>query len=179
MIEYKVATNSFQTIILASQRPMVPCRDHGSLPPALWGGAPDRPVLVNQNGEFKTRGEIEGIYETQPYYRLLDEGFRKLVSFAEVGAQALEELEVREPNEDYDSGLLAEFIPHCEHREYTSISSEDDVLEDFLSTGTGEPSIKIRHFEVEAQGSDEATYVAFVILDNATYKVVIHERYYR
>ncbi len=156
---------------------MVPCRGRGNLPPTLWGGADNQPVLVNQNGDFKTRGDLEDIYETQPYYDLISGGYRTLVSFAQVGAEAVESLEVRESNEDYDSFLLAEFIPWCECREYTTIDSEDDVLESFLYTGTGEPSIKIRHFEVETQGNDESTYEGFVILDNATYKVVIHERY--
>lgn len=178
MVEYKVATNSFETTVFASQAPMVPCRDHGNLPPALWGGSPDRPVLINENGEFKTRKEIQAIYETQAYYNLVMGGYRAITAFAQLNAEAVEDLEVWCNDFDHDTLYVVEFTPHAqEGRVYHPILDEDGVIEvherDFMGRSM---KILVPHEEVSPQGEDDATYVAYVAFGGATYRAVIHER---
>ncbi len=178
MKEYRVATDTFETLIKSSETPMVPCRDHGSLPPVLWGGAADSPVLVDQHGDFKTRGDLEDIYETQPYYDLIFGGYRTLVSFAQVGLEAIEELEVWQNDPDHTASYHVEFIPHAEKgRVYSPVLDEDEVIEvhnrDFMGRTV---KFLVPHEEIDPQGNDDGTYVAYVTFNNATYRAVIHQR---
>lgn len=176
--EYKVATTSFETTVKSSQAPMVPCRDHGNLPPVLWGGADDRPVFVNKEGEFKTRQDLEDIYETQPYYDLIMGGYRKIVYFAQTCAEAVEELEVWQNDPDHTAVYHIEFTPHADKdRVYSPILDEDEVIEvherDFMGRSM---KILVPHEEISPEGDDDGTYVCYVVFDNATYRAIIHER---
>ena len=178
MKEYKVATTSFETTVKSEVAPMVPCRDHGNLPPVLWGGAAARPILVHQNGDFKTRHELEDIYETQPYYDLIMGGYKRVVSFAELGAEAVEDLEVYKNDPDHTAVCWIEFTPHAEKdRVYTPILDEDEVIEvhqrDFMGRSM---KILVRYEEIDPQGNDDGTYLVYVAFNNATYRAVIHQR---
>ena len=178
MKEYKVATTSFEAVIKSSETPMVPCQDHGNLPPSLWGGAADRPVLINQKGDFKTRQDLEKIDETQPYYDLIMGGYRKLVSYAQVGLEAIEELEVWQNDPDHTASYHVEFIPHAEKgRVYSPVLDEDEVIEvherDFMGRTV---NFLVPHEEIDPVGNDDATYVAYVTFSSATYRAVIHQR---
>lgn len=120
-------------------------------------------MMINNSGEFKTRGELQDLYETEAYYGLIDQGFRKVKAFAELNATPDESLEVYRGSHCGSRTTIAEFTPCSEDTNYTEVFDEDDVV-------SWSSDILVPHQEIS-----DNQYVAFVVLraTMATYKVSI------
>ena len=178
MAIFIVTTSDFTAQVNSPTPPMVPNPDFSRNSPAYWGGEANSPAIVNEAGEFLTRAEVEAIHGSQPYYDLMAGGYRTLTSFAEVGAEASEDLEIYGNDSDHDTLYVVEFIPHAEEdRAFTNISSEDNVIEiherDFMGRTC---RILVPNKEIPAMDTYDGTSVAYVSFKNSTYKALIHQR---
>lgn len=171
MVEYKVTQKGGGEVILPLPKaPIVPKTTHNPTNPSRWGGDEESIVAVNNSGEYKTRSQIQvamDSYRGMDFDDLVAKGFRLITSFAPLDATPIEDLKVRKDQPWGGEYFIAYFTPHAEDRLYASILDEEDVFE----LDTDAVNVAVPHRE-DADGN----YVAYVVLNNATYKVniVVH-----
>ena len=169
MREFKVTQDGGKEVILPlPSAPIAPNTAHNPTNPSRWGGSKESIVAVNDNGQYKTRAEIQvalDSYRGIEFDNLLAKGFRLINSFAPLDAAPIEELEVRKDQPWGGEYFIARFTPHSEHRLYASIYDEEDI---FKVDAGGNVDISVPHCEDEV-----GNYVAYVKFNNATYRVNI------
>lgn len=169
MREFKVIKKGGGEVILTlPSTPIVPSSTH-TTNPSSWGGTEESIVAVSDNGEYKTRAEIQvalDSYRGVDFDDLLAKGFRLITSFAPLDAAPIQDLEVRRDQPWGGEYFVAYFTPHAEDRLYAPILDEEDVFE--LVDTDGNVGIAVPHCEDE-----DGNYIAYVAFGNATYKVNI------